>query len=88
MIPREHEFVEHMENEKTRWTVCPLTEQLKARAKALGLWNLFIPQHLDPEARWGRGLTNVEYAHICELMGKSTFAPEVSILGSCRALFN
>ncbi|KAI6219151.1 hypothetical protein M3Y99_01673600 [Aphelenchoides fujianensis] len=76
IIPHEREFLEFA-NGLQKWTQNPLTERLKAKAKAEGLWNLFIPEHIDPEQRFGVGLTNVEYAHICELMGKCIFAPEI-----------
>ncbi|KAI6236963.1 hypothetical protein M3Y95_00214900 [Aphelenchoides besseyi] len=76
IIPREREFVEYATGPQ-KWTQNPLTEQLKAKAKAEGLFNLFIPDHIDPQHKFGVGLTNVEYAHICELMGQCIFAPEI-----------
>ncbi|MEE3100999.1 MAG: acyl-CoA dehydrogenase family protein, partial [Pseudomonadota bacterium] len=54
------------------WAVWPETDRLKALAKAEGLWNLFSP---DPAH--GAGLTNLEYAPLCEVMGRSLMAPEV-----------
>jgi len=55
-----------------RWQPPQLLEQLKAEAKAAGLWNLFLP-----DRRHGAGLTNLEYAPLCEIMGRSPIAPEV-----------
>jgi len=55
-----------------RWTIPPVMEEMKRRAREAGLWNLFLP-----ESEYGAGLTNAEYAPLCEIMGRSAIAPEV-----------
>src|SRR5262245_60028872 len=55
-----------------RWLPRAIVEALKARARAAGLWNLFLP-----ESAFGAGLTNLEYAPLCEIMGRVPWAPEV-----------
>ncbi|MBW7836396.1 MAG: acyl-CoA dehydrogenase family protein [Sphingomonadales bacterium] len=55
-----------------RWDTPAFIEELKAKARAEGLWNLFLP-----ESSRGAGLTNLEYAHLCEIMGRVHWAPEV-----------
>ena len=56
-----------------QWKPVPVVEEVKAKARAAGLWNLFLP-----ESEYGAGLTNVEYAPLCEIMGRVPgFGPEV-----------
>jgi acyl-CoA dehydrogenase len=71
VYPRESEYHKQIA-EGDRWQPVPLIEELKPKAKAAGLWNLFLP-----ESEYGAGLTNLEYAPLCEIMGRSPFAPEV-----------
>ena len=64
---------------ESRWTIVPVLEELKEKAKAEGLWNLFLPpnaEHDTPEYR-GAGLTNLEYAPLSELMGRVEWGSEV-----------
>ncbi len=65
------EFVAQREG-KSRWEPIPIVEQLKPKARAAGLWNLFLP-HSDH----GAGLTNLEYAPLCEIMGRVAWSSEV-----------
>ncbi|XP_019362773.1 PREDICTED: acyl-CoA dehydrogenase family member 10 [Gavialis gangeticus] len=76
VYPAEQALRDHQVSQ-TRWTLHPLVEELKVKAKSEGLWNLFLPLETDPEVRYGAGLTNLEYAHLCELMGMSLHAPEI-----------
>ena len=72
IYPSEQEMQRQHESLPDRWQVPPLLEELKKKAKAEGLWNLFLP-----ESSHGAGLTNLEYAYLCEEMGKVYFAAEV-----------
>lgn len=62
----------HDEIERNRWLPTKVIEELKPKARAAGLWNLFLP-----ESEHGAALTNLEYAPLCEIMGRSHMAPEV-----------
>jgi acyl-CoA dehydrogenase len=70
IYPNERLF--HDEIERDRWKPTKLVEELKVKARAAGLWNLFLPND-----ERGAGLTNLEYAPLCEIMGRSHMAPEV-----------
>src|SRR6202050_4519510 len=61
----------HPEIEQDRWQPVKLIEELKPKARAVGLWNLFLPHDEN-----GAGLTNLEYAPLCEIMGRSAMASE------------
>ncbi|KAK6022695.1 hypothetical protein OSTOST_11594, partial [Ostertagia ostertagi] len=76
IIPLEAEALQYYQGPE-RWTPYPKLEKIKEKAKSMGAWNLFISDHIDPDGVYGAGLTNVEYAHICELMGRSPYAPEI-----------
>ena len=70
IYPNEKRFYQEIEND--RWAPTKVIEELKPNARAAGLWNLFLPD--DDQ---GAGLTNLEYAPLCEIMGRSILAPEV-----------
>jgi acyl-CoA dehydrogenase len=71
VYPNEARFYREAE-ELGPWAVYPVVEELKPLARQEGLWNLFLP-----ESEHGAGLTNLEYAPLCEIMGRSHLAPEV-----------
>ncbi|MDM4769178.1 acyl-CoA dehydrogenase [Solimonas sp. SE-A11] len=71
IYPNEKKFLEQVA-EGDRWQPTAIIEEMKAKAKEAGLWNLFLP-----ESSRGAGLTNLEYAPLCEIMGRVIWAPEV-----------
>ncbi len=72
VLPNEKVFEEQLKSAPSRWQIPPVMEEMKAQAKAQGLWNLFLP-----DKQYGAGLTNLEYAPLAEIMGRSPIAPEV-----------
>jgi acyl-CoA dehydrogenase len=70
IYPNEERYYEEIECD--RWSPSQVIEKLKPEARAAGLWNLFLPK-----SEHGAGLTNLEYAPLCEIMGRSPLAPEV-----------
>src|SRR6202453_1828130 len=71
VYPNESKYQEHCEG-PDRWQPVPIIEELKPKARAAALWNLFLPA-----SEHGAGLTNLEYAPLCEIMGRSPIGPEV-----------
>ena len=72
VYPNERVFHQQVAEGESRWSIPPIMEEMKAQARDLGLWNLFLP-----ESELGAGLTNVEYAPLAEIMGRSHIGPEV-----------
>jgi acyl-CoA dehydrogenase len=70
VYPAEHEYERQLAAAANRFAILPLVEQLKARARAAGLWNLFLPEHHG-------GLSNLDYAPLAEIMGRVLWCPEV-----------
>jgi acyl-CoA dehydrogenase len=69
--PKFHDELEENRRKGNVWVPTRIVEDLKTKARAQGLWNLFLP-----ESEHGAGLTNLEYAPLCEIMGRSPIAPE------------
>jgi acyl-CoA dehydrogenase len=72
VYPAESVYREQLHGAANRWSQPPVMDELQAKARAAGLWNLFLP-----ESEWGAGLSNRAYAPLCEVMGRSFIAPEV-----------
>lgn len=72
IYPNEKVYKEQLDETDRFSVIPPILEELKQRAKEEGLWNLFLPN-----SEYGPGLSNVEYAPLCEIMGRSYLAPEV-----------
>jgi len=70
--PAEAEYFAHLAQSGQRWTIPTVMEKLKAQARSAGLWNLFLP-----DSKHGLGLSNLDYAPLAEIMGRSLIAPEV-----------
>jgi acyl-CoA dehydrogenase len=78
VYPNELVYEEQLNSQTTRWSDVPaVMEELKEKAKKEGLWNLFLP-----DSEHGAGLTNIEYAPLCEIMGRSLIGPEVFNCGA------
>ena len=71
IYPNEERFYAQLQ-EGDHWEEPALLEELKAKARAAGLWNLFLP-----DSRHGAGLSNLDYAPLCEMMGRVRWSPEV-----------
>jgi acyl-CoA dehydrogenase len=71
VFPAEGTYKRQVDEAKDRWDVPPVMNELKAKARAANLWNMFLPRRHYPDA-----LTNLEYAPLCEIMGRSPIGPE------------
>ncbi|MDR1967610.1 MAG: acyl-CoA dehydrogenase family protein [Burkholderiaceae bacterium] len=72
IYPNEVRYQQELDGAENRWAAPPVVEELKAKAKGAGLWNLFLP-----DSERGAGLTNLEYAPLCEIMGRVHWSSEV-----------
>src|SRR5260370_41758463 len=74
VLPGEERFFAEVEENRRRgnpWVPTRVVDELKEKARAQGLWNLFLP-----ESEHGAGLSNLDYAPLCEIMGRSPIGPE------------
>ena len=71
IYPNERVYFEAIESSKSRWNIPPVMDEIKVEAKKANLWNLFLPH-----SEYGAGLSNLEYAPLAEVMGRSFIAPE------------
>ncbi|TSA80532.1 acyl-CoA dehydrogenase [Deinococcus detaillensis] len=76
IYPNEAEFARQVDT-GNRWEHVQLIEDLKPLAREAGLWNLFLPRESDPEGQFGAGLSSLDYAPLCEIMGRVWWAPEI-----------
>jgi len=72
VYPAEHSYAEQLESGDDPHADPPIVTELRAKAKAIGLWNLFLP-----DEEWGAGIGNLDYTPLCEIMGRSGMAPRV-----------
>ncbi len=72
VYPNEKVYEQQLREGENPWMIPPIMEEMKQKAKQAGLWNLFLP-----DSEYGAGLSNLEYAPLCEVMGRSIIAPEV-----------
>ncbi|MCA6059162.1 acyl-CoA dehydrogenase family protein [Thalassolituus sp. ST750PaO-4] len=70
--PVEEDYLRELHSLENKWVVLPIIEELKAKARAAGLWNMFLP-----DEHYGAGLSTQEYAAVAELTGRSFIAPEI-----------
>ena len=71
VYPNEDIYNEQLNNSDERWSVPPVLEEMKVKARELGLWNLFLPESDNVEP-----LSNLDYSPLCEIMGRSPIAAE------------
>lgn len=76
IYPNEKAYAEQLHNAENRFAPMPLMDELKEKAKAEGLWNLFVPESHGEYTDHG-GLTNFDYAPLAEMMGRVIWSPEV-----------